>query len=143
MTTLDTLNGLLTIPASNKGRAGAQKAGRGVTFPIGSELADRVARQLDQRHRPPVPHREVGTGFHAGDRQLLAAAGIGGVWREVGRIAWDKDQWTRKVREAVHAAGLDPEITLYSLRHARIIRLIQGGMALREIAALTDTSARS
>ena len=34
---LDAVNGLLTIPASNKGRAGMRKTGRGVTFPIGAD----------------------------------------------------------------------------------------------------------
>jgi integrase len=139
---LDTLNGLLTIPASKKGRAGAQKIGRGISFPILAELAGRVASQL---------HGDSGLLFHTAkmeqdfsliDRQRLASGVISGsIWREVGRIAWHKGLWARKVRDAVQAAGLDPEITLYSLRHARIIRLIQGGMALREIAALTDTSA--
>ena len=54
------------------------------------------------------------------DRGRLVAGSMSGIWREVGRIPWDKDQWTRKVRKAVQAVGLDPEITLYSLRHARI-----------------------
>ena len=138
---LDTVNGLLTIPASHKGRAGMRKAMRGVTFPIGSDLADRVARQFDQDTGLLFHTAKLVQDFKQVDRQRLAAAGVGDAWREAGRIAWDKDQWARKVRDAVHAAGLDPEITLYSLRHARIIRLIQGGMALREIAALTDTSA--
>jgi integrase len=138
---LATATGLLMIPPSRKGSGGARKASRGVPFPIGRELADRVARQLD-------PH--TGLLFHATrlvrdftltTPERLAAAGVGDAWREVGRIAWNNDRWVKRVRAAVHAAGLDPAITLYSLRHARIIRLLQNGMTLREVAALTDTSA--
>ena len=105
---LDALNGLLTIPASNKGRGGARKAVRGVTFPIGSELAGRVARQLDHHTGLLFHTARLVQDFTLVTSEQLAAAGVGGTWREVGRIAWDKDQWTRKVRDAVHAADLDP-----------------------------------
>ena len=75
---LDVPSGFLTIPASRKGRAGARKTGRGVSFPIGSELAGRVASQLD---------RDTGLLFHTAklvqdfslvDRQRLATGVIGG-----------------------------------------------------------------
>lgn len=138
---LDTLNGLLTVPASNKGRAGVRKTGRSSTFPIGTELAGRIAGQLDGPSNLLFHTGKMVQDFSLVDRERFVRGAAGSVWREVGRIAWDKDQWTRKVRRAVQAAGLDPKITLYGLRHARIIRLIQGGMALREVAALCDTSA--
>ncbi len=138
---LDTLNGFLTIPASRKGRAGVRKTGRGVSFPIGTDLADRVARQLDRDSGLLFHGPKLMQDFSLVDRERFVPGAMGAIWREVGRIPWDKDQWTRKVRKAVHAAGLDPEITIYGLRHARIILLIQGGMALREIAALVDSSA--
>jgi integrase len=135
---LDSSNGLLMIPASHKGRAG--KAVCMVTFPIGSELAGRVARQLDQRTGLLFHTAQMVQDFDLVSPEQLAAAGLGDTWREVGRAAWNKYQWVRRVRTAVRAAGLDPGITLYSLRHARVIRLIQGNMALREIAGLLDTS---
>ncbi len=138
---LDVPNGLLTIPASKKGRAGAQKTGRGVTFPISAELANRVARKLDRDTGLLFHTAKLEQDFSLVDRQRFVPGAAGTIWREVGRIPWDTGQWVRKMRKAVHAAGLDPEITLYTLRHHRIILLIQGGMALREIAALTDTSA--
>jgi integrase len=135
---LDALNGLLTIPASHKGRAG--KAVRMVTFPIGGELAGRVARQLDQGSGLLFHTAKLVQDFTLVAPEQLAAAGVGDTWREVGRTHWNKYQWVRRVRASVRAAGLNPAITIYSLRHARIIRLIQGGMALREVAGLTDTS---
>jgi integrase len=138
---LDVPGGFLTIPVSRKGRSGARKTG-GVSFPIGSELAERVASHLDRDSGLLFHTRRMEQDFSLVDRQRLATGVISGsIWRETGRIAWSKGLWARKVREVVQAAGLDPAITLYSLRHARIILLIQGGMALREVAALTDTSA--
>jgi integrase len=135
---LDGANGLLMIPASHKGRAG--KAAGTATFPIGSKLAGRIARQLDQRTGLLFHTAKMVQDFTLVPSEQLAAAGLGDTWREVGRTAWNKYQWVRRVRTAVRTAGLDRGITLYSLRHARIIRLIQAGMALREIAGLLDTS---
>jgi integrase len=138
---LDVANGLLTIPNSRKGRAGTRKNGRGITFPIGRELAGRLAGQQDKATGLLCHTARLVQDFSLVERERLAAGGVGDTWREAGRIAWAKDQWVRKVRQAVHAADLDPEITIYSLRHARVISLIQAGMALREIAGLLDTSA--
>src|SRR5262249_15042126 len=101
---LDSSNGLLMIPASHKGRVG--KTVRVVTFPIGSELADRVARQLDQRTGLLFHTAMLVQDFALVDRQRLAAAGVGDTWREVGRAAWNKHQWVRRVPTAVRAAGL-------------------------------------
>jgi integrase len=138
---LDVPGGFLTIPASNKGRAGIRKTTRGVAFPIGHGFAEQLARAAD---------RDTGLLFHTAkleqdfgqvSRARLAASGVGDTWREVGRTVWSTGLWVRKVRAAVAAAGLDPDVTLYALRHTRIIALIQGGMALREIAGLLDTSA--
>jgi integrase len=138
---LDVATGQLTIPPSRKGRAGARKNGRGVTFPIGDELADRLARQLDHGTDLIFHTAKMEQDFSLIDGQRLATGVISGsIWREVGRIPWDKDQWARKIRRAAQAAGLDPEITLYSLRHHRIIKLIQGEITLREIAGICDTS---
>jgi integrase len=137
---LDVPSGFLMVPVSNKGRAGAKKAGRGVSFPIGTGLADRIARQID---------RDSGLLFHTAklvpdysliDRQRFTLGIIGDTWREVGRVGWNKNLWSRRVRKAVQAAGLDPAITLYTLRHHRIVLMLQGGMALREVAAFCDTS---
>jgi integrase len=138
---LDTANGLLTIPSSRKGSGGARKAVRAITFPVGVELADRVAQQLDPRSGLLFHAPKLAQDFTLIPPGNLAAAGVDTAWREVGRIAWTNDRWVKRVRAAVHAAGLDPAVTLYSLRHARIIRLVQNGMTLREVAALTDTSA--
>jgi integrase len=135
---LDSSNGLLMVPTSQKGRAG--KAVGTARFPIGSELAGRIARQLDQRTGLLFHTAKMVQDFTRVTPEQLAAAGMGVTWREVGRAAWNKYQWVRRVRTAVRLAGLDRGITLYSLRHARIIRLIQGNMALREIAGLLDTS---
>jgi integrase len=137
---LDTPGGVLMIPASNKGRAGVHKTGRGIGFPIGSDLADRVARQLDRNSGLLFHTAKMEQDFSLLDRERFVPGGVSTVWREVGRIGWHKDQWTRLVRRAVRAAGLDPAITLYSLRHHRIILLLQGRMALREVAALVDSS---
>lgn len=137
---LDVSAGMLTIPSSRKGRAGIQKAVKSVSFPIGRELAERIAAQADP---------DTGLLFHTARmvQDISRVAGRDGAiaetWVEAGRIAWNKNIWTRKVRRAVQAADLDPAITLYTLRHYRIIKFIQGGVSLREIAAMTSAPSRS
>ena len=59
--------------------------------------------------------------------------------REDGR-AWDKDSWKGPIKEAVHAAGLPPSATAYTLRHSTITDLVQGGLDLLTIAQVSGTS---
>ena len=138
---LDARGGWLTVPHSLKGRGGIHKTGQGATLPITKPLAVRLAAGAD---------RATGLLFHKAERvqdfslvrpERVSSGAMGDIWIETGRrVAWNND-WARQMREAVQAAGLDPEITLYTLRHARIVNLIQADvLSVREIAASLDTS---
>jgi integrase len=149
---LDAVGGVLTIPRSAKGKPGTRKTRHGVPFPVGSEFAWCVLAQADTGpggtgllfHAP----RRVQDFSHLAPRAPGAGADAGGVlgtlgstWRTVGRVAWTKGLWHRTLRAAARAVGLGPDVTLYALRHSRAVALIRGGLSLREIAALLDTSA--
>jgi hypothetical protein len=129
---------MLTIPRSAKGKPGVRKTRHGITFPVGIAFAQRIAAQADTR---------TGLLFHAPKRvqdfsNLAPGDPLGSnIWRVVARTAWHKGLWVRTMRTSAAAAGLDDEVTLYALRHSRAVSLIRGGLSLREIAALLDTSA--
>jgi len=52
------------------------------------------------------------------------------------------DQYRREFAEVVEAAGLDSEVTPYSLRHSYISRALLRGISITLIADATDTSER-
>lgn len=53
---------------------------------------------------------------------------------------WDKDSWKGPVKDAVIAAGLPPEATIYTVRHSVITDLVVGGLDLATVAKLAGTS---
>jgi integrase len=53
---------------------------------------------------------------------------------------WDKDAWKRPIKDAVHAAGLPPGATAYTLRHSTITDLATGGLDLLTVAQVSGTS---
>lgn len=54
--------------------------------------------------------------------------------------AWNKDAWKGPFKAAAKAAGLAPDVVLYSLRHTAISELIAGGMDSFLVARLAGTS---
>jgi len=55
-------------------------------------------------------------------------------------VAWSKDKWKDPIKVAVHAAGLPPGATAYTLRHSVITDLVRGGLPILTVAQLADTS---
>jgi site-specific recombinase XerD len=55
---------------------------------------------------------------------------------------WDKDTWKDPVKEAVIAAGLPNDESIYSLRHIAITTLVQSGADLLSVAQVSGTSLR-
>nr|WP_186329601.1 tyrosine-type recombinase/integrase [Variovorax boronicumulans] len=53
---------------------------------------------------------------------------------------WDKDSWKGPVKDAVRAAGLPDEATIYTVRHSVITDLVIGGLDLATVAKLAGTS---
>lgn len=56
--------------------------------------------------------------------------------------AWNKDAWKGPVKDAVRAAGLPDETTIYALRHSTITDLVVGGLDLLTVAQVSGTSVR-
>lgn len=56
--------------------------------------------------------------------------------------AWNKDSWKWPVKEAVKAAKLPPETTLYTLRHSVLTDLVHAGADLLTVAQVAGTSVR-
>lgn len=54
--------------------------------------------------------------------------------------AWNKDVWKKRFKEAAAAAGLPPDVVMYSLRHTAISERIAGGMDTFVVAKLAGTS---
>ena len=48
----------------------------------------------------------------------------------------------REVRKIVIAIGADPDVTMYSLRHSSIVRMLKANVPIRLVASLHDTSTR-
>ncbi|MCF8207848.1 MAG: tyrosine-type recombinase/integrase [Rhodoferax sp.] len=55
-------------------------------------------------------------------------------------VPWNKDSWKKPIRAAVKAAGLGPDVTLYTLRHSTITDLVHSGLDLLTVAQLSGTS---
>jgi integrase len=53
---------------------------------------------------------------------------------------WRSDEWVKKIRAAVKKANLPHGTVAYSLRHAAITDLVEGGLDLFHVAALAGTS---
>jgi integrase len=109
----------LMMPTSRKGRG--VKIIKHTPVPIPSGLATALAKQAHgcARGAPLLLHPDGEAWGHSGTtyRQL------------------------ELVREAIAAAGLDPEkITPYALRHSSIIRMLRGNVPIRLVASLHDTS---
>ena len=49
-------------------------------------------------------------------------------------------RYHREVRAVVSAIGIDPDATIYSLRHSSIVRMLLKGIPIRLIAAVHNTS---
>ncbi len=54
--------------------------------------------------------------------------------------AWNKDAWKWPIKEAAHAAGLQPEVSAYTLRHSTITDLVVSGLDLLTVAKISGTS---
>ena len=55
---------------------------------------------------------------------------------------WDKNSWKDPVKEALIAAGLPNDESIYSLRHIAITTLVQSGADLLSVAQVSGTSLR-
>src|SRR6516165_10295884 len=113
----------LLMPRSGKGHANkrAQKMAERVRVQITPELAARLKQEAKGR---------------AGDAPLLMrSSGEPWGYRR-------SDQYRREFAEVVEAAGLDSEVTPYSLRHSYISRALLRGISITLIADATDTSER-
>lgn len=97
-------------------RIGKDKAGEGRMIPLPEATAE-LLRQQSKGKLPTAP--------------LFA--------RWDGR-KWDKDAWKLPIRRAVAAAELPPETTAYTLRHSSITDLVDAGLDLFTVAALSGTS---
>ena len=137
---LDTLpdgSGLLSIPRSAKGKPGVQKRGR-IVAPLPAALTKRLSARVTEL-RLRAADLLVGR-----DRMVQHTPTV---WTKDGRTAWDKVAWGRAFTAvAAHLAHaekpLDPEASLYSLRHTRICVWIEAGLSTTEIGQRTDTSAK-
>jgi integrase len=55
---------------------------------------------------------------------------------------WTKSLHARRVAAAVKTAGLDPETTLYALRHSYISQSLKAGVPTKAVALQCGTSAQ-
>ena len=74
----------------------------------------------------------IAAGERPQDRLFLTAAGE----------PWAEGLHKRPFAAAVDRAGLDPEATFYSLRHASITRMLKAGVPTQAVAEHHGTSAR-
>jgi integrase len=105
-------------------------------------MPSRKGRGKKRIERRPVP---IPQGLVA---KLRAAAE--GRPAEAPLLLWKGEAWPhgerrrcghqRLFRRAVEAAGLDPSVTLYALRHSSIVRMLLAGVPLRVVASCHDTS---
>src|SRR5262249_31410123 len=104
----------LMLPGSRKGRGQKRIALRPVPIPLG--LAGRLRNAAEGR--PPTAP--------------LLTKPSGEPWKKSGH--------PRLVAPPPKAAGLDPEATIYALRHSSIVRQILAGVPVRVVAVNHDTS---
>lgn len=108
----------LMMPSSKKGKSGVKKVTRR-PVPISKELADRL---------------RIAANGRADDAPLLV---------KPSGERWARSDHTRPFRRTVERAGLDPaKITIYSLRHAAIIRSLLAGVPTQVVASNCDTSVK-
>ena len=103
----------LMMPSSAKGR-GKRQVRRPVPIPKG--LAKRLAARMADR---------------AADAPLLT---------KTSDEPWRKSDHSRPFARIVKRCNLDPEVTIYALRHSSIVRQIKANVPLRIIAVSHDTS---
>lgn len=53
---------------------------------------------------------------------------------------WNKDNWKKRFKTAVKAAGLPDDVVPYTLRHAAISEFVMAGMDVYVVATITGTS---
>ena len=53
---------------------------------------------------------------------------------------WNKENWKKRFKRAVRAAGLPDDVVPYSLRHAAISEFVVSGMDIFVVATITGTS---
>ena len=53
---------------------------------------------------------------------------------------WNKENWKKRFKRAVRAAGLPDDVVPYSLRHAAISEFVASGMDVYVVATITGTS---
>jgi integrase len=121
---LDSVALKLSMPRSAKGGSydrAARKA-QHFTVPISAELAKRLAQEAEGR---------------APD-DLLLTRSDGQPWGENASVNYRVD-----FAAIVAACGLDPKITIYSLRHSSIVRCLLAGIPARVVCARHDTGLAS
>ena len=114
LTVADVQRDRLMMPSSRKGRGKKRIERR--ALPIPEALAARL-RQLGKGRAPDVP---------------LLLADDGEPWSQWGH--------SEPIRQAVEAAGLDEEVTIYALRHSSIVRMLQKGIPIQFVSDHHDTS---
>ena len=68
--------------------------------------------------------------------RLMAEHPEGPLFRTPRGLAWNRDTWHLAFRKARDAAGVDPQITLYTFRHGRATELLLGGVDLATAAGI-------
>lgn len=121
--------GRLLVPASRKGR-GAK--GASAPVPVGKDVLDALLPAVTGR---PDSARLLERWRHR------VVAGDGLRWERTGRGPWQSSELTRPWQAIRERAGILNAIP-YSLRHSSIVRGIRGGLPIRLVAALHDTSVR-
>jgi len=114
LTVGDVQENRLLMPSSKKGRGKRRIERRPV--PIPESLAARL-RPIGNGKPPEAP---------------LLVKDDGTVWER-----WEHGV---PVRQAVKAARLDPEVTIYALRHSSVVRMLIKNIPVRVVADLHDTS---
>lgn len=125
---LDTRNAILHVPSSRKGKPGTSKQASS-PVPITTDLASALKNNVD---------RTTGLILHMPRNEKRMGATIG--WETTGRTAWQKMAWARAMRAVVEAAEVDRDVTIYALRHSRVVEMLLDRIPPRLIAATLDTS---
>src|SRR5262249_22632102 len=103
----------LMMPASKKGRS---KKIIQQPVPISIHLAQKLAHAAEERDaRDPLLTKQGGD-------------------------PWKKSDHSRLFARLARRCGLDPEVTIYALRHSSIVRQLLAGVPGRVVAANHDTS---
>jgi integrase len=134
--------GLLVEVAAVTGARSSQ-LGRLLVRDLKAKALDMPSSQKG-RGKKKIAHREVPIPPTLAIRLQAAAAGKAPnrpLLTKPDGSPWKKSDHTRPFRRTAERARLDPEIvTIYALRHTNITRQLKGGIPIRIVAVLHDTS---